>query len=265
MAKHTVVTSMSREIYEGYGRDFLRTFEQHWPASVELIVFFDNDFWPPGTTEATARRFFLRHVAGVALHDEWMARIAPFSMMAGDMGDGTYNIQYDARQARKAFIECHAIETIGGKVFWIDADVIFHAPVTTDFLDQILPDDKLCCHLGRAHMYTESGWIGFNADHPEAMRFAKAYRKVFLSGAVFCLPGWHDCYAFDILRAGLPKKFFKDLAEHLPAGTMHPFVNSVLGSVADHRKGGRKKTRSTKADLVIERTEPYWLVDFEAA
>jgi len=40
---------------------------------------------------------------------------------------------------------------------------------------------------------------------------------------------------------------------------MHPIINSVLGTYLDHKKGNRKGGRSSKADLVIERNEPYWV------
>lgn len=257
--KHTVVTSMSKDIYEGYGQDFLRTFKEHWPRSVNLVVYFDQDMEGYDVREGQEGRLDLaRSTRSVAHHDEWMARIAPFPLMNGDLGDGKYSIQFDARQCRKAFIEAHAVEQFGGKVFWIDADVITHSDVPSTFLDEALPDDKLGCFLGRTHMYTESGFIGFNADHPACKMFMKGYRNVFLSGALFVLQGWHDCWAFDMAREGMPKKFFKNLAEHLPPNTMHPFISSTCGAYMDHRKGPRKETRSDPSELVIARSEPYW-------
>ena len=257
MAKHTVVTSMSTEIIEGYGRDFLKTFAKHWPKSVDLVVYTDHGAPYQAALDSDRRAEFLL-TRDVKHHDEWMARIAPFPLMHGDLGDGKYSIQFDARQCRKAFIEAHAVEQFGGKVFWIDADVITHSDVPAGFLDEVLPDDKLGCFLGRTHMYTESGFIGFNADHPTCSLFMKGYRNVFLSGALFVLSGWHDCWGFDMARNGMPKKFFKDLAEHLPPNTMHPFISSICGAYMDHRKGPRKDTRSDPSELVIARSEPYW-------
>jgi hypothetical protein len=183
-----------------------------------------------------------------------------FPLMRGETPNG-YNIQYDARMARKTFIQCDAIKQFGGKVFWIDADVITHSPVPEDFLDQMLPDDKLCCYLGRdGWMYTESGFLGFNAGHPYCDKFMNGYKGIFERGYIFTQPAWHDCIAFDMARRQMPKEYFRNLAEGLPHGTMHPFANCVLGSVMDHRKGPRKSSRSTKADLVVERKEPYWNV-----
>ncbi len=246
---------MSRSIYEGYGQDFLKTFAKHWPRSVRCVIYTDG----PVANAYEWDRFMWLNTAEVVGHDEWMEKIRPFPLMHGNVGGGDYSIQFDARQCRKAFIECHAVEQFGGKVFWIDADVYTFADVPPDFLDKCLPDDKLSCFLGRdGWFYTESGFIGFNADHPACDQFVTAYRNIFNSGAIFTQHGWHDCYGYDVLRKGAPAKWFKDLYAGLPKGNLHPFISSPLGAVMDHRKGARKDKRSSPDELVIERSEPYW-------
>jgi hypothetical protein len=123
----------------------------------------------------------------------------------------------------------------------------------------MLPDDKLCCYLGRdGWMYTESGFIGFNAAHPYCEAFMAGYKRMFTQGYVFTQQAWHDCIAFDMARSQLPREYFHNLAAGLPHGTMHPFVNSALGAYMDHRKGKRKSGRSGASDLVVNRTEAYW-------
>ena len=185
-----------------------------------------------------------------------------FPLMTGQTAQG-YNIQYDARMARKTYIQYDAVQEYGGKVFWIDADVITHAPVPETFLDQMLPNDKLNCYLGRdGWMYTESGFIGLNFDHPHCEAFMKLYRSIFDNGWIFLQKAWHDCIAFDWARQ-MPdqpwnKYDFYNLAAGLPHGTMHPFINTELGRYMDHRKGNRKGGRSGREDLVIRRTEAYW-------
>ncbi len=260
---HTVVTSMSDEIYTTYGAEFLSTFAQRWPINVRCVVYLDSITEP--VRPKALERFELRPTSEVTLLQVWYDKIAAFPMMRGDIGEGKYDIQFDARQARKCFIESHACQEYGGKVAWLDADVVTHADVPGDFLDRVLPDDKLCAYLGRPWWrYSETGFIAWNADHPACSTFMKGYRNIYLSGAIFMLPGWHDCYGFDILRQQQPAKWFVNLAEGLPE-CMHPFVNSPLGAFMDHRKGQRKKTRSSKSDLVIERFEPYWQFDAGSA
>lgn len=248
---HRIVTSFSEKGFLEYGSEFLRTFREFWPKSVKLIVYYEGDFLREDEENIEWRWY--EEVDGL---QAWLDSIAPFPVLNGDTG--FYNIQYDARQVRKAFIEAYAVRQ-GGKVFWMDADSITHAPVPEAFLDAVLPNDKFCCYLGRDWFYTESGFLGFNADHPLCVPFMETYLQVFKTGTIFTLKGWHDCYGFDLARRVINKpEVFNDLAKDLPEGTMHPLVNSVLGAYFDHKKGPRKDSRSTRKDLIVERSEPYW-------
>jgi len=249
---HTVVTSFKSK--DKCSMECIESFKRHWPEHTRLVVFYEGNDPEMGW----------RSTKEVQFHDDFMEAINAFTFMSGSWG-GKYNIQHDARQCRKVLFQAHAMNLFGGKVFWMDSDVITHADVPSYFLDSILPDDKLCCYLGRdGWFHTESGFIGFNGNHKLAKPFFKMYLEIVLSGIIFSQPGWHDCWAFDLARKTIcentpsAKVHFKDLAENLQRGVMHPFISSVLGAFMDHRKGNRKDTRSSPAELVVKRTEPYW-------
>ena len=121
--------------------------------------------------------------------------------------------------------------------------------VHESFLDTMLPDDALCCYLGRDGWYhTESGFIGFNGNHPLARKWSKNYLHVFLTGAIFASsffgrPGWNDCCGFDAVRHVMGNgPEFVNLAKHVPQGHMHPLQISAPGEYLTHLKGGRKHT-----------------------
>lgn len=253
--KKTLVTSFTDEQYLSYGMDCLTSFTKHWPESVDMVVYIEGDLPVSGTR---IKYLPYEDVFGIK---EWFDAIKPFELMTGSL-HGQYNIQFDARMVRKPLIQNHACKTIGGKVIWLDADVITFDKVPEDFIDKTLPDDKLCCYLGRDWAYTESGYLGFNTEHERCEEFLQTYLSIFTSGIIFAQPGWHDCYGFDFARKNFyPKKspaWFHDLAAGLEGKVGHPFVNSMLGQYMDHRKGRRKKSRSTKDDLVAPRTEAYW-------
>jgi hypothetical protein len=253
----TVVTSFTEENYREYAQDFISSFKQCWPKDVKLVVYYEGtnlrDDWKP-----------ISQVEGLA---NWMDAIGHFDLMSGSIA-GEYNINFDARMVRKAFIEAHACRQFKGKVIWVDADVITFAPVTSQFMSTVLPDDSLVCYLGRDNNkildYTESGFIGFNTEHPYFEKFMNLYISIFTSGTIFAQKGWHDCYGFDAARKMFwmakpqSKAAFNDLSDGLPPNTHHPFINSVLGSCMNHRKGKRKDGRFCPGDLVVKRTEPYW-------
>lgn len=254
---HNVITSFNKAGFDRYGKECVESFLRFWPTNVRLTVFYEGE----------ETDFPMTH--GVSWHPiesiphlmDYMENLR-FPIMHGIVGND-FNMHLDARQARKVFMEVHAAQKYGGKVFWLDADTITHAPVPEGLLDQVLPDDKMNCFLGRDGWYhTESGFIGFNMKHPLCGRFMKNYRNVFISGSHFTQPGWNDCYGFDAMRQLYYQQGYQDafhnLAEGVPEGTMHPFVNTILGKYMDHRKGPRKDSSSTSKDLVEPREEAYW-------
>ena len=261
MIKHTVVTSFTAKIYEEYGWRFVTSYTEHW--KVPCVVYAEAPGPDFSKSEQTTALFRTENLDAVEPWKKFEAAIAPFPIMSGQVDDEYYTIRYDARMARKTFIEADAGEKFDGKVFWIDADVVTHADVPEGFLDEVLPDNKLCVFLGRDGGpigYTESGFIGFNTAHPEYKRFMHTYCHIFQQGIIFTLPGWHDCYAFDTARRTFPKALFNDIGYGAGAEANHVFINSVLGKYMDHCKGNRKQVGySSTRDLKLQRTEPYWV------
>ena len=253
MVTHNVITSFNESGYARYGRAFVASFLKHWPRNVVLTVYYEGekfDFdegmnWHP--------------MGEVEYLTDYLDSLR-FPIMHGIVGN-KYDINFDARMGRKVFMQMHAMKTLRGKVFWLDADSITHSDVPFGFLDECLPDDKFSCYLGRdGWYYTESGFIGFNGDHALANKFYNNYVNMFVSGVQFTLQGWHDCYGYDAVRGIINQPWdFKNLAEGLPHGTMHPYINSAIGKYCDHLKGARKETgHSNNDDLVIARDEDYW-------
>ena len=254
---NTVITSFTEAGYKTYGKDFIESFREFWPAETNLVIYYEGD-------NIREDWHFIEEVEGLDEHIDNLR----FPMMRGNLGDGSYEIQLDAGMCRKSFMQAHACKVYGGKVFWIDADVVTHTKVPADFLDKMLPDNRFCCYLGRDPelgwtfpAYTESGFLGFNAKHPLCFNFLGAYLAVIQSGMIFTRDSWHDCMAFDTARSAFSnvKEEFINLSSHLkPDSTPHPFINTDLGKYMDHKKGTRKDHKSRKEDIIVDRDEPYW-------
>jgi len=255
-----VITSFNEEGYRSYGKAFVDTWREFWPASIGLTIFYEGD----DKAFDMVHGISWRPIEEVEFLQDFMNSLR-FPILHGIVAD-SYDVWFDARHARKVFMEIHALRKYGGKVFWLDSDSITHSPVPESFLDECLPDEKLCCYLGRdGWWFTESGFLGFNAQHPLASALAKNYVHFFVTGAFLtnAFHGrlcWNDCGGLDALRHVVFKNSddFVNLAKDLPQGTMHVFINSILGKYLDHKKGPRKDSRSSDSDLVIEREEPYW-------
>lgn len=258
-----VITSFTWSGYEKYGKRFVETWKEFWSPKISLTVFYEGDEFnnfdfPTGLS--------WKPIEEVEFLADFMASLR-FPIMHGIVGD-QYDINYDARMARKTFMQVYEARKYGGKVFWVDADAVTTRHVPESFLDSQLPDDKFCCYLGRDGWYfTESGFIGFNADHPLAKEFFRNYAHTFITGVIFAQApqyaengglaggGWHDCIAFDCTRFLMTQKghgdIFVNLAKHVPHGTMHPHANSEIGKYMTHLKGDRKNTGKLKdADIV---------------
>ena len=256
---HNCITSFNEAGYERYGRAFVESFLKYWPRrSVRLNIFYEGEKFD--FTEGAS----WIPIESVEHYPGFMQNLR-FPIMHGIVGE-KHDMWFDARQCRKVLMEMHALKKFGGKVFWIDADSVTHAEVPESFLDEMLPNDKLCCYLGRDGWYhTESGFIGFNGDHERSTKFYNIYLNAVLSGAflgnmVHERPGWNDCCVFDAVRHLMGNgPEFLNLAAGLPRGVMHPLVNTSIGKYLDHKKGPRKdEPRSRNEDLVVQRDEPYW-------
>ena len=256
-----VITSFNRAGYEKYGKRFIESWLTYWPATVRLTVFYEGD----DTDFEMVPGISWRPIEEVEFLPDFLDSLR-FPIQHAIVGD-RYDINFDARHARKAFMEVYAARMYGGKVFWMDSDAVTVKHVPEVFLDQALPDDKFCCYLGRDGWYfTETGFIGFNADHPIAKDFFRDYLHIFITVVIFSQApryknggllegGWHDCVGFDCARfihtqKGMGGEFL-NLSAHVPHGTMHPHANSAIGEYCQHLKGNRKETGELKAGDVI--------------
>jgi hypothetical protein len=242
-----VVTSFNAEGYKRYGKDFVETWKQYWSPSIRLTVFYEGEESDFEMCEGVS----WHPIETVEFLQDFMESLR-FPIMHGIVGN-QYDINFDARMCRKVFMQVHAARKYGGKVFWIDADSITVKHVPERFLDDCLPDDALCCFLGRdGWYYTESGFIGFNASHPLAGKFFKNYVHVPIVGSIFTQPGWHDCYAFDAIRHVIGNgPEFVNLAKHVRHGHMHPFQVSAPGQYMHHLKGPRKDTKQLQPEDTV--------------
>lgn len=245
----SVCTSFNWAGYLRYGKNFIESWREYWSPLVRLVVYYEGEEFDDFQLESGIT---WRPIEEVEFLKDYLDSLR-FPLMHGIVGN-RYDINFDARMARKSFMQGHTVRTYGGKVFWIDADVVTKKHVPEWFLDDCLPDDALCCYLGRdGWYYTESGFIGFNGNHPLASRFFKNYLHVFIVGSIFTQQGWHDCFGFDAIRHVMGNgEEFVNLAKDVPHGTMHPFQNCAPGLYMEHLKGDRKDTGELRqGDVVV--------------
>lgn len=264
--KYTVITTFNADGLKQYGQRMIDSFEQFWPAEVDLVVCAEScqpqhqrsntQIWDLLKLSMPLNTFLERNRNNPLAHG-----------LAGppEVYDPRKTFRWDAvRFCYKVYATALVANyTSGGWLIWLDADTVTHSPVTRPDLDRLCPQDAMITYLGRGEKYhSECGWVGYNLDHPETRGFIRDFVSMYDQDRIFELPEWHDSYVWDsVRRRWQDRGRFHNLTPVLPkpgrAG--HPFINSDLGRFMDHLKGDRKSQgRSRATDLQVLRSEIYW-------
>jgi len=256
----TIITSFPPDAWDAYAREFVEGFLLAWP-DYKLVIYHEED-------ASAKRKLDHARIRWMSLWDieylkDFVMTIGQSPPMRGVLqgpdGKKAYSYRHDAyRWARKSFAIHHAATTYPGIVVWLDADIVTHSRVPDEFIEGLFPPGVHHAYLGREaiHMYSETGFLGFDTMCPGHDIFMKTMRAIWLSGAFQLLSEWHCCHVFDFTR-----KLVQTTGNNLTPktyGGIHPFINSVLGDYMDHRKGGRKESRSAPSERVVPSLHPYW-------
>ena len=246
--KVSVVTSFSARGWKEYGQRFCDTFTRHWPPGVALYAVSEDmgrlRLWDESPA---ARAFHERHKDNPLAHGR-VQRAGDYGWTPKKIAAG-YNFRLDAyRFAKKVFaVQIAAHLAGGGRLFWVDADVLTFAPVPAELFARVLPDEAALACLDRGTYHSECGFVGYNLEHEACGEFIAEFARLYASGEVFGLKEWHDSWVFDHTRKrmGIPTHAIPHCSRH------HPFVNSELGRYMDHLKGSRKSMGRTPAHEML--------------
>jgi hypothetical protein len=173
--------------------------------------------------------------------------------------------RWDAiRFSHKIYSVCHAAKNTDADVlFWMDADMVCHTPITTEFINSQVPPNTGLAFLGREKKFTECGLYAINLRDSVTRKWLHEFQLAYDSGRVMTMEEYNDCWVFDITRrevqAANPTWHQLNWSEGLFKGEGHPLINTAWGAYLDHLKGKRKENgQSLAKDLIRPRTESYW-------
>ena len=263
MNKIDIVTSFSQAGYKEYAKRFLETFLEYFDHEIKLWVFYERE--QPEKFMANPRIAFVNLLSAPVLAG-FLREYGNNALIKARMASARKPFQFDALKfCRKVF----AIEQVSGmttadKLFWMDADLYAFAPVTTDFLDSLLPADAFLCHIGREGYHSECSMMGFHVKHAAYREFMDRYAGIYRTGRFLKEAEWHDSFLFDIVRSEMEVER-KITSHNLTPGARrggHPWLLSPMASCMDNLKGMRKQSgKSWKEDLEkagVKRTEKHW-------
>lgn len=253
--KFRVVTTTNAKGWEATGRRMAESFLARWPVDASLTVYAEG--FDPDIAGIDVRRL-------PAWMDEFKALHGKVPSRNGILPGGRYTYTHDCvRFAHKvAAVTDFGKSLSDGVMIWLDADVYTHADVTAAWLEKLFPAPSYIAWLDRQNSHPECGWVMYRCDHGYHHAFMEALENVYTSGDVFKYRETHDSFVLQqFVGSKVLRRKIEPAVSLSGAGyrTSHVFINGPIGAVADHMKGERKRDgRSSRRDLIIRRTEPYW-------
>lgn len=265
----SVVTTFNQSGYDRYASRMIDTFLTNWPESIDLYVYAEDTQVLQKHPRLHVIDFHNTVPALVAFKEKWKndpkargeVAMGPPDKKGKQPGIG---FRWDAiRFSHKIYAVCHHAST-ANTMFWMDADMVCHSPITEEFIRSQMPDNVGIAFLGRAKKFTECGLYGINLRYQASQSFIAQFQHAYDTGEIFSMAEWNDCWVFDRIRERVQTQFpdWQQLnwtANFPKQGEGHPLINTPWGAYLDHLKGRRKETgRSDAKDLIVTRRESYW-------
>ena len=270
----SVVTTFNQSGYQQYGCRMIETFLKNWPRGVHLYVYAEDCQVEINDDRLHVIDFHKTVPALVEFKQQWgdvpkargLVAQGPADRKGKQPGIG---FRWDAiRFSHKVYAVCdHARQHAADVMFWMDADMVCHSPITEDFIDSQIPDPYGIAFLGRAKKFTECGLYALNLRDTATNSFVTQFQAAYDDGSIFDMAEWNDCWVFDRIRERVqiqnpPWRQLNWTAGFTKQGEGHPLINTAWGAYLDHLKGQRKDLgRSSAKDLVALRSEHYWTMD----
>jgi len=249
-----LITSFNEVLLENYGARMVHEFSEKSDGSVKLIVVYEGNSIP---------NIKLKNVEFISFlskdHQEFIrkfghlheARGLRIKSLPNNQVSLTMDFRYDAvRFSFKIFSLLQAIElfNISMNFAWIDADIRCLKNFNSIDLLKFFPDsNQLMSYLGRDNFpptgaYSECGFLGFNSQHPQLIKFLKKIASTYKNGEIFAHQQWHDSWIWDQVRTEFENENvkFKNISGNA-SNMEHPFINCGLGVFFDHLKGPERK------------------------
>lgn len=267
MPKYAIVTTFHAKGYDQYAQKFIQTFLDTWPKDITLYAYAEDCQVLETAPNLVVRDLHQSSPDLVNFKNKWKdvpkangdVSQDPVRSKRRDAGKG---FKWDAvRFAHKVYSIFHCAKNCDADIlFWMDADMVCHTPITIADIDSLVPLDKDLCFLGREGKFSECGLYSMNLKNKMTQLFLDRFQDYYdqAEQGIFTLDEWHDSFVFDEVRRSFQLNEL-NWSAGLIKGEGHPLINSKWGSWLDHLKGKRKEYgKSLATDLVIKRNEGYW-------
>lgn len=231
----TIVTTFSEKNYKDYAKYCITSLQSFLDPRVKVKVYTDEphewmqgDNWQNLILEAECPDL-----------TKFKKRNSHRPVPPGSKGFTKDGVRF----AHKSYAWCHAAEHCDTDVLmWLDADSEVLDHLGLGYLGNFMFDGYVSSYLGREGRFTETGWLGFNMQHPDIKRFMKRIKQYYDEDLIYNMR-WHtDCHVYDAVREEFEKE---NIHSHnqTPGDVRGHFNETFLGYIT-HYKGNEKSNRN---------------------
>ncbi len=241
-----VVTSLSEDAFQDYGRRMLEHFKRFWPSTVSLSVYPWADLSQKSIGWIREQGFFVTPLPD--WHWEFQHRHKDNPAANGLKGD-RYDYRHDCSKwlckvaaVTDAFWRLRKEDDDDHVLIWLDADTLTKAEVTEEWLDGLLGDNFMAW-LDREGKCQEGSCLMFRVDNPLCVVLLDHWRHVYLTDEVFAYPYTADNEVMQLLvnQMGVKPQSLSGDGRY----NLEPFNEGPLSERMLHYKGPVAKARAT--------------------
>ena len=236
MPKTLVVTSYNHRLYEDYAHRFLDTYK----GELDLAIVSEDQLPTLSNTQTlhmTAHTNFVKQ-------NSWRTPTS-FKQDAVRFCHKPYAI-WTAMQ------HIHSLEyNPYTGLLWLDADTVFHKPLTEELIQERLYTEHTYTYMGRPNYHSETGVLWFNTENKNSRDYVNLVVELYNTNDIYKLDETHDSYVWDWVRTKR-KIRARDIgiSERVPGGHIQA---RLFGEWFDHLKGKRKQQGYSQENAYVKR------------
>ena len=227
-----VITTFSQDGYELYGKNMIKSWLQHWPASSELIVYTEGYKLEEQDTRLTERDLDASCPNLKTFKEKSQSFIKP------DEPKSRRKVDKAIRWSHKVYAISDALNTDTDYLIFLDGDTTTKNTVPSTLARDLVGDHLFAVHFETIKSMThfETGLIAFNIRHPQMPILKKHLQEGYDNLDIYKLDKPWDGFWF----AHLHKKFKLDVRNLASGGV---FSNPLVKNILSHDVGKGKFQR----------------------
>jgi len=249
----TIVTTFSDKNFEDYAKHCITSLQRYADPKIHVWVYTDQPYtW---LQSGNWRNYILE--AECPELKEFKKRNGHRPVPPGSKGFTKDGVRF----SHKSYAWCHAgLNCDTDVLMWLDADSETLDTLTPNYLTKFVREGYLGSYLGRTGRFTETGYLGWNMNHPDAKRMFLRMKQYYDEDLLYNMR-WHtDCHVYDAVRQefeadGIP---FLNLTPQLTTGhfnkTFVGYLTHYKGNDKDDRKRHYREAMRRKRELIRSKT-----------